>query len=146
VEDWLAEGAALAAEDRLRERLAGCRGADAETGGAAVGPHRSDLAVRHLDRDQAAELCSTGEQKALLISIVLAHARLIGLHRGAAPLLLLDEVAAHLDAARRRALYDEILALGVQAWMTGTDADIFAPLGNAAQGYRVQDSSLRPAA
>lgn len=146
VEDWLAEGAALAAEDRLRERLAGCRGADAETGGAAVGPHRSDLAVRHLDRDQAAELCSTGEQKALLISIVLAHARLIGLHRGAAPLLLLDEVAAHLDAARRRALYDEILALGVQAWMTGTDADIFAPLGDAAQGYRVQDSSLRPAA
>lgn len=146
VEDWLAEGAALAAEDRLRERLAACRGADAETGGAAVGPHRSDLAVRHLDRDQAAELCSTGEQKALLISVVLAHARLIGLHRGAAPLLLLDEVAAHLDAARRRALYDEILALGVQAWMTGTDADIFAPLGNAAQGYRVQDSSLRPAA
>jgi DNA replication and repair protein RecF len=146
VEDWLAEGAALAAEDRLRARLAAGRGGDAETGGAAVGPHRSDLVVRHLGRDQAAELCSTGEQKALLISIVLAHARLIGLHRGAAPLLLLDEVAAHLDAARRRALFDEILALGVQAWMTGTDAEIFAPLGEAAQSYRVLDSRLLPSA
>jgi len=146
VEDWLAEEAALAVEDRLRARLSACRGGDAETGGAAVGPHRSDLLVRHLGRDQAAELCSTGEQKALLISIVLAHARLIGLHRGAAPLLLLDEVAAHLDAMRRRALYDEILALGVQAWMTGTDAETFAPLGEAAQNYRVLDSTLRPAA
>jgi len=146
VEDWLAEGAALVVEDRLRARLAAGRGADAETGGASIGPHRSDLSVRHLGRNQAAERCSTGEQKALLISIVLAHARLIGLHRGAAPLLLLDEVAAHLDAVRRRALYDEILALGVQAWMTGTDAETFAPLGDAAQNYSVQGSVLRPAA
>jgi len=146
VEDWLAGEAALAAEDRLRARLAEHRAGDAESGGAAIGPHRSDLLVRHLDRGQAAELCSTGEQKALLISIVLAHARLIGLHRGAAPLLLLDEVAAHLDAVRRRALYDEILALGVQAWMTGTDAETFAPLGEAVQSYRVLDSTLRPAA
>ncbi len=145
VDRWLDDMAALHAEERLRETLAGTRRRDAEVGGAALGPHRSDLAVRHVDRDMAAADCSTGEQKALLISVILAHARLIALHRGAAPVLLLDEVAAHLDETRREALYDEILALGVQAWLTGTDAAVFAALGDAAQFLSVRDAAIAPA-
>ncbi|MFQ6018130.1 MAG: DNA replication/repair protein RecF [Kiloniellaceae bacterium] len=144
VEAWLDEMAALDAEDRLRARLAAARGRDAEAGGAAAGPHRSDFAVRHSSRGLPAEDCSTGEQKALLISIVLAHARLLALHRGAAPLLLLDEVAAHLDGARRAALFDEILALGAQVWLSGTEAGIFADLGDAAQFVEVRDAALKP--
>ena len=91
-----------------------------------------------------AALCSTGEQKALLLSIVLAHARLLTLERGAAPLLLLDEVAAHLDPARRSALYEEIRGLGAQAWLTGTEHSVFAPLGDAAQFVRVENATLTP--
>jgi len=144
VEAWLEKGPALEVEDRLRDRLAAARGRDAETGGASIGPHRCDLAVRHLGRGTPAEMCSTGEQKALLVSIVLAHARLLTLERGSPPLLLLDEIAAHLDTARRAALYDEILALGIQAWMTGTEAAVFAPLGGAAQFVRVENAALHP--
>ncbi|MFQ5775783.1 MAG: DNA replication/repair protein RecF [Kiloniellaceae bacterium] len=146
VESWLDEMPALDAEERLRARLAGTRGRDAESGGAALGPHRSDLSVRHLASDLPAEVCSTGEQKALLLSIVLAHARLLALDHGGAPLLLLDEVAAHLDRARRLALYEEVLSLGAQAWLTGTDAAVFAPLGEAARFFRVADAAVRPAA
>ncbi len=142
VEDWLGDGPALGVEDRLRERLAAARARDAETGGASLGPHRADLAVRHLGRDAPADMCSTGEQKALLVSIVLAHTRLLTLERGGPPLLLLDEIAAHLDTARRVALYDEILDLEVQAWMTGTEAAVFAPLGGAAQFVRVENAAL----
>ena len=142
VEAWLEEGSALMAEDRLRGRLAEGRARDREAGGAVAGPHRSDLAVRHLARGMAAEVCSTGEQKALLVSIVLAHARLLTLERGAPPLLLLDEVAAHLDAARREALYGEVCALGAQAWLTGTEAAVFAPLRGAAQFLRVENAAL----
>lgn len=142
VDEWLGDRPALRAEETLRAELAATRRRDAQAGGSAIGPHRSDLLVRHLDRDMAAADCSTGEQKALLISIVLAHARLIALHRGAAPLLLLDEVAAHLDELRREALYDEILALGAQAWLTGTDAGVFAGLGDAAQFLSVRDAAI----
>jgi DNA replication and repair protein RecF len=142
VEAWLDELSALAAEGRLRERLAATRRQDAETGGAAIGPHRSDLAVRHLETDLAAELCSTGEQKALLISIVLAHGRLLSLERAAAPLLLLDEVAAHLDAERRTALFEELLALGAQVWLTGTDVEVFGELSGAAQFFRIRDARI----
>jgi DNA replication and repair protein RecF len=137
--------AALAVEDGLRARLAEARSRDAAAGGAAVGPHRSDLAVSHLERGLPAALCSTGEQKALLISIVLAHARLLALHRSAPPLLLLDEIAAHLDESRRRALFDEILGLGVQAWLTGTDAAVFADLGERARFFQVHAATLTPA-
>lgn len=129
VEGWLASGPALEAEERMRAALA----ADRESERAATGPHRSDLEVVHLGSGRAAGRCSTGEQKALLTGIVLAHARLVALHRGAAPLLLLDEVAAHLDAGRRAALFEEICATGAQAWMTGTDAPLFRPLGDRAQ-------------
>lgn len=144
VETWLNEGPALAAEDALRASLRASRRTDAETGGAAVGPHKSDLSVRHHAKDMPAGLCSTGEQKALLIAIVLANARLLAAERGAAPLLLLDEVAAHLDAERREALFGEILALGSQAWMTGTDAGVFAPLGDDACRFRVEDARVTP--
>jgi len=144
-EAWLDEGPALSAEDRLRAALAEARARDAATGGAAVGPHRSDLRVTHLARGLPAAQCSTGEQKALLIALVLAHARLEALERGAPPLLLLDEIAAHLDAARCAALFAEITSLGAQAWMTGTDAALFAPLAGTAQFLSVADARIAPA-
>lgn len=142
VEVWLRQGPALAAEDRLRDGLAERRRADAESGGAGLGPHRSDLLAHHRAKGVAAEHCSTGEQKALLIAILLAHARLLTLERGTAPLLLLDEVAAHLDAARRAALYEEILGLGAQAWLTGTDAADFDGLQGQAQFFAVHDGTV----
>ncbi len=141
---------ALAAEDTLRRRLAEGRRADAEAGRARAGPHRSDLVVRHRAKAMPAALCSTGEQKALLVALVLAAARLLKLQRGAAPILLLDEIAAHLDAERRAALFDEIEALGAQAWMTGTDAQLFQALGGRAAFFMVaappgEGTTLRPA-
>ena len=145
LEDWLAQGPALAAEDRMRDGLAAARRHDAERGGTAVGPHKSDVRVRHLDRGLAAERCSTGEQKALLIALVLADARLQARDRASRPLLLLDEVAAHLDDRHRRALFEEIVDLGAQAWLTGTDARVFAPLGAAAQFFRVEDARVTAA-
>jgi len=145
VEALLDRMPALDAEDALREHLLSDRARDAETGGAAIGPHRSDFEATHVPKNQPARGCSTGEQKALLISIVLANARLRALDKGAAPLLLLDEVAAHLDEERRQALYAEIAALGGQAWLTGTDESAFAPLAGEAQHFRVRDAALSPA-
>lgn len=145
VEEWLDELPALAAEERFRERLHEGRRRDAEAGGAALGPHRSDLAVRHAERDMPAASCSTGEQKALLIAIVLATARLLALDRGAPPILLLDEVVAHLDEKRRAALFDEICALRAQAWLTGTDRALFAGLEGRAQFMNVDAGNVAPA-
>lgn len=142
VETWLDEIPALEAEDRLKARLAQNRRLDGESGMTAEGPHRSDLEVTHVGRGQAARLCSTGEQKALLLSIQLANARLVKGHSGAAPLLLLDEVAAHLDETRRTALFEEIQVLGAQAWLTGTDAQLFRPLRGLGQFLRVADASI----
>ncbi|MGP1397434.1 MAG: DNA replication/repair protein RecF, partial [Inquilinaceae bacterium] len=142
VEQALSDGPALAAEDTVRTSLANSRRLDAITGGAATGPHRSDFVVRHADKDMPAGQCSTGEQKALLIGIVLANARLLAADRGMAPLLLLDEVAAHLDEGRRGALYEEILALGVQAWLTGTDRMLFGGLEGKARFYGVKDATV----
>lgn len=142
VDGWIASMAALDAEDRLRSHLAASRLRDAEAGTTSCGPHRSDLAVRHLDLDLPAAEGSTGQQKAVLVSIALAHARLVALLRGRPPLLLLDEIAAHLDAERRAALFDEVVALGVQSWMTGTDAELFKPLVGRAQILRVTDGSI----
>lgn len=142
VEDWLGSGPALSAEDRLRTELRVARRRDAQSGAASVGPHRSDLEARHLAKDMPAGLCSTGEQKAMLIAIVLAEARLQAAERGVAPLLLLDEVVAHLDEERRRALFDVICGLPGQTWMTGTDAALFAPLGDRAQHFSVTDATV----
>ena len=119
---------ALAVEDGLREMLRANRARDAAAGAALAGPHRCDLAMTHLPKGLPAELCSTGEQKALLVSVVLAHAALIAAARGFAPILLLDEVAAHLDARRREALFAALVALPAQCFLTGTEATVFASL------------------
>ena len=128
--------------DDLAEALAAGRGADMQAGRTLSGPHRADLLARYADKGVAAAEASTGEQKALLISLVLAMARALVADRGAPPVLLLDEVAAHLDPDRRAALYDEVLALGVQAWMTGTEARLFDGLGGA-RGRRRADGAGR---
>ncbi len=140
----LAAGPALEAEDAVRARLAAARRQDAETGGAAVGPHRSDLKVWEAASERPAAEGSTGEQKALLLSIVLSHARLLAAECGAPPLVLLDEVAAHLDPDRRRALFEEVLALGAQAWLTGTEEALFADLGTFAQVFAVTGGRVMP--
>jgi DNA replication and repair protein RecF len=142
VEAWLDDLPALAVEERFRAALKDSRAADAVAGGATIGPHRSDLAVTHAGKGIPAEGLSTGEQKALLISIVLAHALLQRQTRGEPPLLLLDEVAAHLDTARRDALFETLLGLESQVWLTGTDAALFAPLRQTARFLSVSDGTL----
>jgi DNA replication and repair protein RecF len=144
VDRWLEEMPAVEAEDAYRAALGAERSVTAGDA-AAAGPHRSDLLATmvtpgHPSHGQAAALCSTGEQKALLIAVLLAAARLQQVKRGSAPLLLLDEVAAHLDADRRAALFAAVLDLGAQAWMTGTDASVFAGLGSRAQFFTVSDA------
>jgi DNA replication and repair protein RecF len=135
---------ALAVEDRLRDELAANRARDAAAGGASVGAHRADLGMTHLPKSLPAELCSTGEQKALLISVILAHAALIGAARGFAPLLLLDEVAAHLDTARREALFAALAELPAQVFLTGTESATFAPLRGIAEGFGATSEKLVP--
>jgi len=125
---WLGQMSALAAEERLAAEWKRLRSEDAVTGGSRLGPHRTDLQARYLPKDQPAAQASTGEQKALLLSVVLAHARLVAARKGQGPVLLLDEVAAHLDEQRRLALFEELTALGLPTWLTGTDTEIFAPL------------------
>lgn len=115
------------------------RGRDLAAGRTLQGPHRADLAAVYAAKGVAAKDASTGEQKALLVSLVLANARALAADFGAPPILLLDEVAAHLDAGRRAALYDEICALGAQAFMTGTGAELFGELGDRAQHLEVRD-------
>lgn len=127
----------LSDAETMRGALAASRMRDAEAGRTLVGPHTTDLLVRHTARRMEARDCSTGEQKALLVSIILADARELARGRGGmAPILLLDEIAAHLDAVRRAALFEEITALAAQAWMTGTDLSLFD--GAAAQIFEVQ--------
>ncbi len=133
---------AVELEDLYRQRLRDGRERDRAAGRTLDGPHRSDLLVAHAPKSMPARLCSTGEQKALLIGLVLAHAELVARRREAAPILLLDEITAHLDAARRAALFEEILRLGAQAWMTGTDAAAFSFLDGKARFWRVDDGLL----
>jgi DNA replication and repair protein RecF len=131
------------AAEAFRERLKHMRVRDAESGRTGFGPHVGDLLVRHTAKRADGRECSTGEQKALLISIVLAHAREHShIGEGLPPILLLDEIVAHLDAIRRAALFEEILALGAQAWMTGTELSMFAPLSGRADIFEVAESRL----
>nr|WP_255734594.1 DNA replication/repair protein RecF [Epibacterium sp. MM17-32] len=134
-----AEGEMPASADALRAALDAGRMRDLSVGRTLVGPHRSDLMGAYAAKGLPAKDCSTGEQKALLVSLILANARALLAEEGAAPILLLDEVAAHLDAGRRAALYDEICALGTQAWMTGTGPELFQELGQRAQHLKVTD-------
>ncbi len=144
VEDWLEAMPALAAEDELRRRLTASRRIDAESGTTTVGPHRVDFGVRHAGTGMAAAECSTGEQKALLVAVLLAQARLQAELRGAPPVMLLDEVTAHLDGQRRAALFGEIVALGAQSWLTGTDPALFAALEGTGQFFSVADAVIAP--
>ncbi|MDY0008241.1 MAG: DNA replication/repair protein RecF [Bdellovibrionales bacterium] len=123
---------ALAVEQDIAEKLRRARAVDAAAGRATVGAHRADFAVTYAAKNMPADQCSTGEQKGLLLSIVLAHARMMQAEKGFVPLLLLDEVAAHLDDARRLQLFGHLESLGGQVWLTGTDAGLFAPLSGAA--------------
>lgn len=138
-------GLAIEGDDAtdLATRLRAGRSRDTAAGRSLTGPHRQDLAVTHLGKGQAAHLCSTGEQKALLLAIVLAHAELVADRTGRAPILLLDEVAAHLDPARRAALFDRLTGRG-QVWMTGTEPALFAEAG-AAIRLTVHDGAIHPA-
>jgi DNA replication and repair protein RecF len=139
----LATSAAVDVEDLYLRLMANGRERDRAAGRTLDGPHRADLVVAHGPKSMAARLCSTGEQKALLIGLVLAHAELLAVRRdGAAPILLLDEIAAHLDDLRRGALFDEIIRLGIQAWMTGTDRPPFAALEGRARFFDVRDGRV----
>ena len=144
--DWermAGEGAEFAdIEATLARALAAARDRDAAAGRALTGPHRGDLSVIHAEKDRAAGECSTGEQKALILNLVLAQAARLARAAAPSPILLLDEVAAHLDARRRAALFDEIEALGLQAFLTGTDEMLFDGLAGRAQGFRVEGSGL----
>ena len=130
-------------EEDFAELLRDVRGRDAGAGRALDGPHRSDLKARHAGKNMDADQCSTGEQKALLVGLTLAQARSLAADPGAGPsLILIDEAAAHLDAARRSALFDELLANPGQAWLTGTDANLFEAFGARAQMFEVRDGKV----
>jgi DNA replication and repair protein RecF len=145
LENGLAARAAVDVEDDYARLLASTRERDRAAGRTLDGPHRSDLIVGHGPNEMPAKVCSTGEQKALLIGLVLAHCDLARQRRrGATPILLLDEIAAHLDHARRAALFEEILVMGGQTWMTGTDPQAFVSLGNRAQFRRVGAGRIDP--
>lgn len=122
--------------------LAQGRARDAAAGRSLAGPHRSDLSVTHLAKGQSAARCSTGEQKALLLGIVLAHADLVAERAGRRPVLLLDEVAAHLDPLRRAALFERLATGDGQVWMTGTESGLFEELSDSARWFQVEDGRV----
>lgn len=128
----------------LAAELRAGRARDAAAGRALAGPHRTDLLVTHLGKGQPAERSSTGEQKALLLGLVLAHADLVAQRTGRRPILLLDEVAAHLDPARRAALFARLASAGGQVWMTGTEPALFEGVGEASR-HHVADGTIHPA-
>jgi DNA replication and repair protein RecF len=144
LEEWLDEEPAVEVEQRLAETLAASREEDAQIGGSAVGPHRSDLVATDAWRGEAAARCSTGRQKAYLISILLAQARLRQRRWGDLPMLLLDEVTAHLDPRRRSELLAVLADLGAQSWLTGTEARLFDVLTRTGQFFHVADGALTP--
>ena len=144
-EDDLQRLSAIEAEDAYARTLSDMRERDRAAGRTLDGPHRSDLFVEHGPKALAARHCSTGEQKALLLGLVLAHAELLTERQeGASPILLLDEITAHLDADRRAALFAEILRLAAQAWMTGTDEEAFEGLSGRARFWRVEEGKIAP--
>ncbi|MEC3861846.1 DNA replication/repair protein RecF [Mesobacterium sp. TK19101] len=138
-----ADGDLPETEDSLQQALAASRPQDYHAGRSLVGPHRADLDASYAAKSTPARECSTGEQKALLISLILANARALAADIDMAPILLLDEVAAHLDPDRRAALFDEICELGAQAWMTGTERSLFDHLGPRAQYLEVTQADTR---
>ena len=144
VADRLAAEPALAVEDWLRAQLAQRRAADAAAGASTLGAHRADMQLQDAATGLPAAQASTGQQKAMLLAVILAHATLIAEARGAAPLLLLDEPAVHLDEARRSALWDELARLPAQIFITGTDPETFAGLRHQAAFHRTGQGRLTP--
>lgn len=147
ISNFLEDGQGVPAidlEDRYRAMLEEGRHADRAAGRTLQGPHRADLVVTHLDKQMDAARCSTGEQKALLTGMILSQARLTANLTGYAPVLLMDEVAAHFDHKRRQSLFDLIDELGGQAFMTGTDRGLFEALGTRAQFFCVTNGRARP--
>jgi DNA replication and repair protein RecF len=145
LESALGSASALAVEDDYREALARGRERDRAAGRTLDGPHRSDFIASHGPKGMPARVCSTGEQKALLVGLALAHADLIAqVTGGTPPILLLDEIAAHLDAERRAALFDELVDLRAQVFMTGTDRSGFAALDGRARFFSVEDGRVTP--
>lgn len=141
LEEKLSNTPALQVEDMFKSILRENRPRDSITGGTSHGPHRSDLYVIYAEKNMPADQCSTGEQKALLIGLILAHAQLIKAERGHPPLLLLDEIAAHLDENRRIALYDILTEIGAQAWLTGTDHNLFTAIENKATFFEIKNAT-----
>ncbi len=144
LEESIGHMPAVEIEEHFRRALAETRERDRVVGRTLDGPHRSDLLVSHRQKSMSADICSTGEQKALLVSIIISHARLTGEIAGAAPILLLDEIAAHLDASRRAALFAILEDLNCQTFMTGTDSVLFSGLNGKAQFMTVDHGSVRP--
>lgn len=138
-EERLRTEPALLVEDALRINWAEGRADDAQSGITSCGIHRTDLSVKHIAKNCPADLCSTGEQKALLIAIMLAYLRTLRTHRRMNPLFLMDDIAAHLDDTRRNALFEDILALGCQTWLSGTDMSFFTALQGKAQFFTITD-------
>lgn len=142
IEELLNSSPAVDVEKMFTYQLEQSRPRDTIAGGASTGPHKSDLSVTYISKNVAAAHCSTGEQKALLIGIILAHGRLMAAERGALPVLLLDEIAAHLDEGRRQALFERLQSLGGQVWMSGTDSVLFDSIANKAQFFDIENSKI----
>ena len=143
IAERLTGASALAVEDWLRATLSAGRGRDAASGSAAIGAHRADMALADAETGRSAALASTGQQKALLVGVILGHAALLTEARGFSPLLLLDEPAVHLDADRRAALFDALVRLPAQVFMTGVDRETFLPIREFAAGVRTGGDTLQ---
>ncbi|MEI8320434.1 MAG: DNA replication/repair protein RecF [Alphaproteobacteria bacterium] len=144
LEQWSETMPSLEVEERFQEYLKNNRAQDAITGGSSMGVHHTYVRMHHVDQNKPIEICSTGEQKALILSLVLANCRLQTNLCMRTPLLLLDEIVSHLDEKRRLSLFEEIQSLGVQAWLTGTDGDVFEPFKKHAQFFEVSDGNVLP--
>ncbi len=144
IEELLQNSPAVEVEKLYAYQLVQSRQRDALVGGASTGPHKSDMHVVYTAKNMEAAQCSTGEQKALLIGLVLAHGHLMMAERGAPPVLLLDEIAAHLDEDRREALFARLISMGGQVWMTGTDLVLFESVQGKAQFFEVENAKIIP--
>ncbi len=143
LEQNLSQNPAIKVEENMRQSLTDARQIDSQLGGASFGAQKSDWQVRHHAQNMPAAQCSTGEQKALLISIMLANAHISQAENGFTPLLLLDEIVAHLDVKRRAALFDILNQMQAQTWITGTDVSLFDPLDTQAQFFRVEHGAIQ---
>lgn len=144
LEDRLQSQSALQAEEQFRMALLTNRSQDAANGGSVIGTHRTDLHVRYHAKNMAADHCSTGEQKALLIGLILSHAELLQAEKNSSTILLLDEVAAHLDEERRAALFDTLSRTGGQVWVTGTDENLFTAVPDQGAFFHVGHGEISP--